>query len=97
MLKFTVVSAAVRELNGTSAKSGKAYALRFQTVYAHTVDRDGVVAPFPEKLEVILDTGAQPYAPGDYTLHPSAVYVDQNGRLACSPRLVPVKRVAAAA
>ena len=91
MIKITVAQTALREMKGTGKTSGKPYHLRIQTAYAHTTDRDGVQPPFPEKFEVILDNDAVPYPPGVYTLHPSAVYVDRDGRLACSPRLVPFK------
>lgn len=91
MIRFTVYNQPTRRMSGIGKTSQKPYDLTFQTVYAHTVDRDGVAPPVPEKLEVILEKDAQPYAPGDYTLHPSAVYVDRDGKLQCSPRLVPVK------
>lgn len=96
MIKITVAQSTVRELSGTSAKTGKAYSMRFQTGYAHTVDKDGNTPPYPEKFEISLDREQQPYAPGEYQLHPSAVYIDRDGRLACSPRLTPIKARAAA-
>lgn len=96
MIKITVAQTTVKEMRGTSKTSGKPYHLRFQTAYAHTVDKDGNQPPYPEKFEVILDTDALPFAPGEYTLHPSALYIDRDGRLACSPRLTPIKQRAAA-
>lgn len=96
MIKVTVAQTTVRELKGTSAKSGRAYHLRFQSGYAHTVDKEGNTPPFPEKFEISLDTDQAPYAVGDYTLHPSAVYVDRDGRLAISPRLTPIAKKPAA-
>lgn len=104
MLKVTITSADVAEMRGTSKASGRPYYMRRQVAYLHTVDKDGSPAPFPEKTELLLDNGKQdgegrfltppqqPYAPGEYTLHPSSVYVDRDGRLACSLRLTPVKR-----
>lgn len=91
MIKVTVAQTTVKEIKGTSAKTGKAYQMRFQTAYAHTVDKDGNTPPYPEKFEVMLDNDAAAYAPGDYQLHPSAVYVDRDGRLAISARLTPLK------
>jgi hypothetical protein len=91
MIRITVAQTTVKELQGTSKTSGKPYHLRFQNAYAHTLDKDGNPPPYPEKFEIMLDTGAPPYAPGDYTLSPSALYIDRDGRLACSPRLTPVK------
>lgn len=91
MIKIIVAQTTVREMKGVSKSSGKPYHMRFQNAYASTVDRDGNQPPFPEKFEVILDTDQVPYSPGEYTLHPSAIYVDRNGNLAVSPRLTPVK------
>ena len=97
MIRFTVYNQPTRRMTGVGKTSGKPYDMTMQVVYAHTVDRDGVSAPVPDKLELVLDKDAQPYAPGEYTLHPSAVYVDRNGHLACSPRLTPIKARTAAA
>ena len=96
MIRITVAQTTVKELKGTSAKTGKPYELRFQTGYAHTQDKDGNAPPYPEKFEMSLERDQQPYAPGEYTLHPSAVYIDRDGRLAISPRLTPVKSPSAA-
>lgn len=95
MIRITVAQNTVRELKGVSKTSGKPYHLRFQSAYAHTVDKDGNTPPYPEKFEVILDSDQAAFQPGDYTLHPSALYVDRDGRLACSPRLTPIKQPAA--
>lgn len=94
MIRISIAQTTVRELKGTSAKSGKDYHLRFQTGYAHTVDRDGNTPPYPERFEVPLDRDQQPYQPGEYTLAPSAVYVDRDGRLSISPRLIPARKPA---
>lgn len=96
MIKITVAQSTVKEVKGISAKSGKPYHMRFQTAYAHTVDKDGNPPPYPEKFEVILDTDAAPFAPGDYTLSPSALYIDKDGRLQCAPRLTPLRAKSAA-
>jgi len=89
MITITVAQTTVKEMKGIGKTSGKPYHLRFQTAYAHTVDKDGNAPPFPEKFEVILDADQPAFLPGQYTLHPSAVYIDRDGRLACSPRLTP--------
>ena len=91
MIRVTVAQTTVRELKGTSAKNGRDYHLRFQNAYAHTVDRDGNTPPYPEKFEISLERDQAPYSAGEYSLHPSAVYVDRDGRLAVSPRLTPWK------
>ncbi len=90
-MKITIAQTTLREMKGTSAKSGRPYHMRFQTGYAHTLDKDGNTPPYPEKFEISLDTDAAAYAPGDYMLSPSAVYVDRDGRLAVAPRLTPWK------
>ena len=38
------------------------------------------------------DGAALFYTPGDYTFAPESIYVDRNGSLAISPRLVPLQR-----
>jgi len=96
MIRVTVAQTTVRELKGTSKNTGRAYHMRFQTGYAHTVDKEGNTPPFPEKFEISLDADQPAYAPGDYSLHPSAVYVDRDGRLAISARLTPLPKKPAA-
>ena len=92
MILVTVAQNTVRELKGVAKVSGKPYHLRIQTAYAHTVDKDGNKPPFPEKFEVMLDNDQAPYAVGSYTLHPSTLYVDRDGRLQCGVRLTPAKQ-----
>lgn len=98
MIKLQVVNAHAREISYVDKKTGRPATIYFQTVYAFTHDREGNPAPFPEKVEVVLDRtdGGQPkvFAVGEYSLHPSAIYVDSRGRLSVAPRLVPVKRSA---
>lgn len=92
MIRITVAQSTVRELKGVSKTTQRPYHMRFQTGYALTVDKDGNPPPFPEKFEISLDTDQPAYTPGDYQLHPSAVYVDRDGRLAISARLTPLKK-----
>ena len=91
MIQISVKSTDVRNQSGTAKASGKAYSLNFQTVYAHTYDRNGKPNPYPEKVEIILDkdtNGAALFWPiGEYTLAPESVYVDRSGNMAVSPRL----------
>ncbi len=91
MIKIAITSPDIREMKGIGKTSGKAYHLRFQTGHAFTVSKDGVLAEFPDKFEIILEDGQEPYARGHYTLSPSALYVSRDGRLEVSPRLVPVQ------
>lgn len=94
MLKVTIVSDALRRQAYVSKTTGKPGELFFQTGYVHTFGKDGKPSPFPEKTEFIAerDDAGNPTAlkPGEYTLHPSAVYVDRDGRLAASMRLTPL-------
>jgi hypothetical protein len=97
MIKILVHSAEVRNINYTN-KQGQPATLRAQGAYAFTVNEKGEPAPFPEKFDFLLNKEEGAYQPGEYTLHPSAVAVDRNGRLSLSVRLAPIaKRQAAAA
>jgi hypothetical protein len=96
MIKFTIVSPAVRENKGIGAKSGKPYHMHLQTAYAHTFDKQGVQNPFPEKVELVLDLDEHSnlpkvYEPGEYTMHPASLYMGQYG-LEVAPKLVPLKK-----
>lgn len=95
MIQVSVTSTEVRNQSGTAKASGKPYSLNFQTVWFHTVDRQGVKNPYPEKAEIILEKNEQGaalfYPVGEYTLAPQSVYVDRSGNLAIAPRLVPLK------
>lgn len=92
LIKITVPALPIRNHKGIGKISGKPYDMNFQTVYAHTADQTGAPLPFPEKTEIILDTGAQPYAPGEYTLSPNSLFVGRNGDLEVAPKLVPLKK-----
>ena len=91
MIQISVKSTDVRNQSGNAKASGKPYSLNFQTVYAHTYDRNGKPNPYPEKVEIILEkdeNGAPMFWPlGEYTLAPESVYVDRSGNMAVSPRL----------
>lgn len=101
MIQISVKSTDVRNQRGTGKTSNKPYDLNFQTVYAHTSDRNGNPNPYPEKVEIILeknDQGAALYYPiGEYTLAPNSIYVDRSGNLSISPRLVALKPKAVSA
>lgn len=91
MIKIAIVSAEIREMKGIGKTSGKPYHMRIQTAHAFTVDpSSGAVGEFPDKFEIALDEGQQPYARGNYTLSPASVYVSRDGRIECKPRLLPL-------
>ncbi|HWI05604.1 MAG TPA: single-stranded DNA-binding protein [Acidimicrobiales bacterium] len=96
MLKVTVSSPEVRTRSGISKAKNKPYTMHSQTVYFHTLGRDGKPNAYPDKGEILLDTdehgNPKPYAPGEYQLHPTSFYVGDYGSLAVSPRLVPLAR-----
>lgn len=101
MLKVSVKSTDVRNQSGNAKVTGKPYSLNFQTVWVHTIGRNGEPSPFPEKVEIILERdkdGAALFHPiGEYVLADNSVYVDRNGSLAVSPRLVPEAKAPRAA
>ncbi|MFS2205136.1 single-stranded DNA-binding protein [Variovorax sp. Varisp36] len=92
MIKVQVTSTTVRRMQGTAKASGKPYDMSFQDVWMFLSDREGHPDPHPTKVEVNLpkdkDGAALFYAPGEYLLHPSSIYVDSKGRLSVAPRLV---------
>lgn len=90
MIKVVISNPEVREMKGVGKVSGKPYHMRFQTAHAYTMDKDGVVAEFPDKFEITLEDGQAPYARGHFQLSPSSVYVSREGRMEMRPRLVPV-------
>ncbi|MFS2101961.1 single-stranded DNA-binding protein [Variovorax sp. Varisp85] len=96
MIKVSIPAVVTRNMTGIGKTSQKPYNLEFQTVYVHTIGKDGKPAPFPEKLEIILDRNEQGqplvYAVGEYLLHPSSLYVDRTGSLAVAPRLAPLTK-----
>ena len=95
MIRVTVAQTTVRDIKGTSEKvpgKPRPYHIRVQGCYVHTVDEAGNPPPFPEKAELSLDPDQPAYAPGEYILHPSSIYIDRNGRWAVSPRLTPAPK-----
>jgi hypothetical protein len=88
-------------MKGVSKTSGKPYDLNFQTVWVHTVDRQGNQNPYPEKTELMLEKtemgSAIFHAVGDYTLAPASIQIDRMGNLDLRPVLVPLKARATSA
>ena len=94
MIKVRVTSSDIRNLDGVSKTTGKEYHLRMQTVHGFFISPEGVVPEYPDKFDVFLEKDQSAYAPGWYTLHPSAVYLNFDGKLSISPRLTPIKPAA---
>lgn len=89
-IRIVITSPEFREMKGIGKVSNKPYHMRIQTAHAFPVDKDGVIAEFPDKFEIALDADQAPYPRGNYTLQPSAIYVSRDGKLSVSPRLTPV-------
>ena len=88
MTQIRITSSDVREMKGVGKTSGKPYHMRFQTGYAFTMDKDGVMSEFPDKFELVLDADQPPYPRGTYLLHSSSIFVSRDGNLSVRPRLV---------
>lgn len=95
MIKILIHKPEVRLIDYVSKKTGQPAQLRAMEGYAFTVNSHGEAAPFPEKFEFLLDKDQPAFGPGEYTLHPSCIYVDRQGKLALSVRLAPVAKAAA--
>lgn len=91
MIKVRVLSPSVRNLDGVSKGTGKEYHLRMQTAHGFFVSAEGEVSEYPDKFDVFLDKDQPHYPAGWYTLHPSAIYLNFDGKLSISPRLTPIK------
>lgn len=95
MIQVSIHSDQLRQQPYKSKKDGSQQMLHLQTIYVHTFDRNGQPNPYPEKVELFAerDQVGNPVAlpVGKYVLHPSSIYVDQNGRLSVAPKLVPAK------
>jgi hypothetical protein len=76
-IKIEVSSDTVETRSGVSAKTGKPYSMREQEAYAHTVNRDGVISKYPQRIKITLGDKQAPYSPGFYTVGPESFYVDR--------------------
>jgi hypothetical protein len=88
MVKISVESVDVTQREGTT-KSGKAKP-REQTIWVHTLSKDGKSQPHPVRARHTLWDGDQPLPVGSYTLAPQSVFVDRFGGIALAPKLVPI-------
>ena len=76
-IKIEVSTDAVITRSGISARTNKPYSIREQEAYAHTVDRDGVISKYPQRIKITLGDNQAPYPPGLYTVAPESFYVDR--------------------
>lgn len=96
MIKISIIDTKTRQNKGIGKASGKPFDMTMQKCYAFTHDREsGELNPFPEAFDIILkkDPAGNPeiYAPGDYQLHPSSIFMGQYG-LEVTPKLVPIPK-----
>lgn len=80
MLKIEIKSALITEISGTS-KLGKPYHMRKQSAWAHTYDQQGNPNPYPERIELTLNDGQDPFPVGNYTLSDKCFFVGDFGKL----------------
>lgn len=88
MIKIDVSDTAVQTRTGTSARTGKPYAIRSQTAWAHLFDRNGKPHPHPTRIEINLEDQQQPYAIGQYQLNPASLFADRFSSLAMGRTLL---------
>lgn len=107
MIKIEVKDANVnpRVITPSNGKNaGRQMTFYEQDAYAFTTDDNGNPRPYPQRitLNIDIEKGAKPYAPGMYQVCPSSCYVDrfnvlQLGRLKLRPLVAasaPAARVA---
>ena len=98
MIKITVAKCDLETIAYKDKKTGEGKSFSKQFAYAHTVDAKGNLDFAPEKFEFTPErnpAGLQvAMEPGTYTLHPSAIFIDRDGRLACRLRLTPESKPA---
>lgn len=103
MIKIEVKDANVnpRVITPSQGKNaGKQMTFYEQDAYAFTADDQGRPRPYPQRivLNIDIDKGAKPYAPGFYTVCPSSMFVDRFNSLTVGRlKLVPVPPAVAAA
>lgn len=88
-IRIEIKSSKVQEINGTS-KAGKPYHIVKQAAWAYTFDSFGELNPFPERIEINIADGQQPFPVGMYSIDPRSFFVgDFNslsiGRLLLTP------------
>ena len=81
----------VRFKDVTRKSDGQSFSIPQQTVWVYGIDKDGHVDRYPEKSEIALAKGQQPFPPGDYTVHPSCLRFNRWGSsVQQNMRLIPI-------
>lgn len=79
MIRIEVKSAEFTKRSGN--KNGRDWSMRTQEAWAHTVERNGTPAAYPEKISITLNDGQEPYQVGNYQLEAQSLYVGDYGSL----------------
>lgn len=102
MIKIEVKDANItpRVITPSQGKNaGRQMTFHEQDAYAFTADDQGRPRPYPQRitLNIDIEKGQKPYAPGFYTVCPSSVYVDRFNSLTLGRlKLVPLAAPATA-
>ena len=88
MIEIRILSDKVQNLKGVGKTSGKPYDMNIQTGYASVIDADGTVSEIPEKFEFVLERDQEPLKRGKYSLSPSSIFIDRNGRMGINPKFL---------
>lgn len=76
----------------TGKRAGQVGTMIEQEAWAFLLDRQGNPAPYPTKIVLDLEEGAQPYPVGSYTIAPGSFYVGDFNKLKIGRLvLVPLK------
>ena len=80
MIKIQVKNNIPITRNWIDKTTGEQRSMRIQTLLVYLPDAQGKMDDY-DKVEHILSDKAQPFDVGFYTLTPSCLYLDRNGRL----------------
>lgn len=80
-LKIEIKSNLITDINGVSQK-GKPYHMRKQVGWASTYDQQGELNPYPERIEISINDGQDPYPVGFYSLSDKCIFVGDFNSLA---------------
>lgn len=94
-IKIKVESSSVNVKEGVGKRG--AYRIREQEVWAIFHNKDGSPQPHPTRCVINLDDNQEPHPVGEYTLAPTSFFQGDFGAIRVSPKLVPLRPVAARA
>lgn len=91
MIKIEVKSDEFEVFSGTSKRTGNPYSIKKQQAYAHLPGK-----PYPSEISISLADDQEPFKPGNYTLSPESLKINNWGNLEIG-RVVLVQSAAARA